>query len=257
MTHILKGLKEALEGNFNLQEAAVALNKDNKGDMVVDGHSVTFYTDTSFRDYRGTFVPELVWTCHMEEPTLGIKVTGDALSLEGCKKDAIEKMQERLKVPTQTLPKEIADTSKLFVSHCSSDKSKVDALEHQLTQRGVSLWYDSKAIIPGLPLYSQIRKGLKDSRAGILYISPEFVKGRVWTERELRALIEMQEDENSPLFIVVDGLTHEQLKAYDPMLSSIVYLRASDGLDVVASKIVEALQALESNARQVPVIPSK
>jgi len=244
MAHILKGIGEALKGNFNLQEAAVALNEGNKGEMNVDGHNVTFSTTTEFRNYRRTFVPELVWICHMEEPNLGIKVIGDALSMDGCKQDAVKKMKERLKTPSQTLSSEIADTGKLFLSHCFSDKTKVDALVQQLQQRNVPLWVDSKAIIPGLPVYSQIRKGLKNSRAGLLYITPEFIKGRVWTERELRGIIEMQDDENQPLFVVVDGLTHEQLKAYDPMLSSIAYLRASDGLDVVASKIMEALTLL-------------
>jgi len=202
------------------------------------------YTTSTAPECLNKSIPELVWTCKMEEPQLGIKTEGKGLSMKGSIKEAKKKMEDRLKLPGKRLSSNIVEKGKVFVSHCHADKQKVDALIQSLDRCGVNTWYDSREILAGLSLREQIVEGLRESQAGILYITNSFLAGRKWTQRELNALMNMQENGKDLLFVVVDGVTHDQLKAYDPILSDLVYLRASDGLDHVASEIVRTLEAI-------------
>lgn len=79
----------------------------------------------------------------------------------------------------------------LFLSYARIDGAEVaDALRSHLEDRGARVWFDEIAIVPGRSQALQMDKGLQKARAGVVLLTPAYLVGRFWTERELGALFE-------------------------------------------------------------------
>jgi TIR domain len=78
----------------------------------------------------------------------------------------------------------------IFLSYARIDGADIgDALRQHLNDLGVRVWFDEIAIKPGQSQALQMDKGLQRARAGIVLLTPAYLVGRFWTERELGALL--------------------------------------------------------------------
>jgi hypothetical protein len=77
-----------------------------------------------------------------------------------------------------------------FLSYARIDGADVaaDLLSH-LESLGVAVWFDEVAIVPGRSQSLQMDAGLRKARSGIALLTPAYLTGRFWTERELGALL--------------------------------------------------------------------
>ena len=64
---------------------------------------------------------------------------------------------------------------KLFLSHKSSDKSKVREYKKTLEEMGFDVWLDEDAMPAGTQLHRGILQGFKDSCAAIFFVTPDYV----------------------------------------------------------------------------------
>jgi hypothetical protein len=62
--------------------------------------------------------------------------------------------------------------------------------------------------------------GVARSRIGVVLITPAFLEGRYWTERELGALISSRRR----VIPILDGVTFDDLARYSPLLADLVGL---------------------------------
>jgi hypothetical protein len=137
----------------------------------------------------------------------------------------------------------VAREHDVFLSHAGPDKEIAEELYAELTARGVDVWFDGAELRLGEPLTRQIDRGIGSSRIGVILITPKFLDGRYWTERETGALTVTRRR----IIPVLDGVGFEDLSRYSPLLADLVGLTTeTDGLDGIAERITAALA--ESNA---------
>lgn len=127
-----------------------------------------------------------------------------------------------------------------FLSYAQIDGAEVGAeLRDRLHELGVSVWFDELTIVPGKSQALQMDKGLQKARAGIVLLTPAYVAGRFWTERELGALLGKE-----TLIPVLHNVTFEQVAEYSGILPDLAGFETSrDPVEVIAQKIAAALLA--------------
>lgn len=80
-------------------------------------------------------------------------------------------------------------------------------------------------------------KGLQKARAGIALLTPAYLVGRFWTERELGALLRKE-----TLIPVLHGVSFDQVAEYSGILTDLAGFETSrDSVGVIAQKIAAAV----------------
>ncbi len=125
-----------------------------------------------------------------------------------------------------------------FLSYARIDGAKVGVeLRDALSELGVSVWFDEVTIVPGKSQALQMDKGLQRARAGIALLTPAYLAGRFWTERELGALLGKE-----TLIPVLHNVTFDEVKEYSGILPDLAgFETARDSIGVIAEKIAAAL----------------
>lgn len=102
-------------------------------------------------------------------------------------------------------------THDVFICHASEDKERfVRPLATTLKAWGVEVWYDEFSIGLGQSISEQIDKGIRDSKFGIVVISPAFLN-RKWPKHELRGLVGRDVEEDLAILPVWHGVTHAEV----------------------------------------------
>ncbi|MGH4017268.1 MAG: toll/interleukin-1 receptor domain-containing protein [Pseudonocardiaceae bacterium] len=126
----------------------------------------------------------------------------------------------------------------IFLSYARFDGAEVaQALRDALAQLGVSVWHDELAIKPGKSVALQMDQGLRCARAGVALLTPVYLTGRFWTERELGALLH-----KATLIPVLHNVTYADVREYSGILPDLAgFTTEFDSVAVIAEKIAEAI----------------
>lgn len=126
----------------------------------------------------------------------------------------------------------------VFLSYARIDGAgSASALRAALERLGVSVWFDELAIQPGKSMSRQMDIGLAKARSGVVLLSPAYLTGRFWTERELGALLH-----KSTVIPVLHAVTFEDVSTYSGILSDLAgFDTAKDDVETIAGKIAEAV----------------
>lgn len=142
----------------------------------------------------------------------------------------------REKIESQgTLP----DRWDVFLCHAWDDRQHAAKELHDLLEAvGVTVWFSEKNVLLGSPLLREIDKGLSKSRAGLVMVTPAFLRrleSAGIAEKELSTLLARE-----LLVPIVHDTTYEALREVSPMLGSRSGLNtAEDSLEEIATKISE------------------
>lgn len=125
-----------------------------------------------------------------------------------------------------------------FLSYTRIDGADVAAeLRENLESLGVAVWFDEVAIIPGRSQSLQMDAGLCKARSGIALLTPAYLTGRFWTERELGALLGKE-----TLIPVLHNVSFEDVKQYSGILPDLAgFTTARDSIADIAKKIAAAV----------------
>jgi hypothetical protein len=125
-----------------------------------------------------------------------------------------------------------------FLSYARIDGAEVGAaLRDALDELGVNVWFDEIAITPGRSQSLQMDQGLRSARCGIALLTPAYLTGRFWTERELGALLH-----KSMLIPVLHNVTFEEVAEYSGILPDLAgFETRRDTVEVIAEKITAAV----------------
>lgn len=125
-----------------------------------------------------------------------------------------------------------------FLSYARIDgAATADALRRHLEDFGVGVWFDEVAITPGVSQALQMDRGLQRARVGIVVLTPAYLVGRFWTERELGALLHKE-----TLIPVLDGVSFAEVAEYSGILPDLAgFETARDDVQVIAQKIAAAV----------------
>jgi hypothetical protein len=127
----------------------------------------------------------------------------------------------------------------LFLSYARIDGAEVGAaLYRALRERKVRMWFDAIAITPGISQALQMDRGLQRARAGALLLTPAYLVGRFWTERELGGV------HKALLIPVLHNVTFAQVAEYSGILPDLAGFETSrDSIDVIADKIAAVVSS--------------
>jgi hypothetical protein len=125
-----------------------------------------------------------------------------------------------------------------FISYARIDGYEVgSALRSALEDLGAAVFFDEVAIVPGKSQSLQLDRGLRSARSGIALLTPAYLAGRFWTERELGALLHKE-----TLIPVLHNVTFAQVAEYSGILPDLAgFETARDSVDVIAAKIAAAV----------------
>ena len=125
-----------------------------------------------------------------------------------------------------------------FLSYARIDGSEVASeLRERLESFGVAVWFDEVAIVPGRSQSLQMDTGLKKARSGIALLTPAYLTGRFWTERELGALLS-----KNVLIPVLHNVTFTDVSEYSGILPDLAgFSTAHDTVEDIAKKIAAAV----------------
>jgi len=125
-----------------------------------------------------------------------------------------------------------------FLSYARIDGAEAaNELRRELDDLGVSVWFDEVAIIPGRSQSLQMDAGLRKARSGIALMTPAYLAGRFWTERELGALLG-----KDTLIPILHNVSFEDVKQYSGILPDLAgFTTAQDSIPDIAKKIAAAV----------------
>ncbi|QNA72488.1 TIR domain-containing protein [Streptomyces sp. So13.3] len=153
---------------------------------------------------------------------------------------AVEPYAEKAAVQAQTYP----DKRDLFLCHAWNDREgSAKELYGHLKTSGATVWFSEEDIPLGSLQMREIDKGLRNSRIGIVLVTPyllESIKNEGIAEKELAVLLN-----TNRVVPVTHGVTFDELYDVSPMLASHSGLSTKESsLDAVAAKIAAAAAAL-------------
>ena len=125
-----------------------------------------------------------------------------------------------------------------FLSYARIDGADTAAeLRTELESLAVSVWFDEVAIIPGRSQSLQMDAGLRKARSGIALLTPAYLAGRFWTERELGALLA-----KDTLIPVLHNVTFDDVRQYSGILPDLAgFTTERDSIADIAKKIAAAV----------------
>lgn len=132
----------------------------------------------------------------------------------------------------------------LFLCHAWDDREgSAKELYGHLRANGASVWFSEEDLPLGSLMIREIDKGLRNSRVGIVLVTPALLKsieGEGVAEKELAVLLSTRR-----VVPVLHGVSFEELNDVSPMLASHSGLNTKDSsLDSVAAKVAAAAAAL-------------
>jgi TIR domain len=125
-----------------------------------------------------------------------------------------------------------------FLSYARIDGEGVASqLRTELEHLGLAVWFDHISIQPGQSQALQMDQGLRKARSGITLLTPAYLAGRFWTERELGVLLG-----KSTLIPVLHNVTFDDVKEYSGILPDLAGFETSrDSIAEIAGKIAAAV----------------
>lgn len=125
-----------------------------------------------------------------------------------------------------------------FLSYARIDGGEIaSTLRDELESLGVAVWFDEVAIIPGRSQSLQMDAGLRKARSGIAVLTPAYLTGRFWTERELGVLLN-----KSTLIPVLHNVTFADVRQYSGILPDLAgFTTEYDSIEDIAKKIAAAV----------------
>ncbi|WP_448338087.1 TIR domain-containing protein [Chloroflexus aurantiacus] len=133
----------------------------------------------------------------------------------------------------------------VFISYASEDRETVAApLAETLRVNGLRVWYDQFELTPGKQLLQSIDEGLRESRFGIVVLSPHFF-AKEWPLRELAGLYTRSIQEGQKPFIIPIWyqLNVSEIARYSPLLSNIIAIPWDSDIEIVVQKILSVINA--------------
>lgn len=126
----------------------------------------------------------------------------------------------------------------VFLSYAQIDGAEVGReLCARLEALGVRVWFDEVAIQPGKSQARQMDIGLAKAHCGIALLTPAYIAGRFWTERELGGLLA-----KNTLIPVLHGVTFDQVKEYSGILPDLAGFETTRrSVAEIADKIAAAV----------------
>jgi hypothetical protein len=142
----------------------------------------------------------------------------------------------------------------VFICHASEDKDAIARpLYEELVRKGCKVWFDEAVLRLGDSLRAKIDEGLGRCRYGVVILSHSFFR-KEWPRRELDGLVSRETASGEKAILPVwHNVDRSAVASFSPTLADRHAARSSDGVEVVATRILEVLSGgAPANPRAAP-----
>ena len=131
----------------------------------------------------------------------------------------------------------------IFISHASEDKDEVvEPLAKALKSRGLKVWYDRWTLNIGDSLRERIDEGLKESKFGLVILSPGFF-AKKWPQRELNGLVQRElAGQGNVILPVWHKVDQKMVAAFSLPLADKVAGNTVEGIEKLADRLFEVIR---------------
>lgn len=133
--------------------------------------------------------------------------------------------QIKMKESISTARQQIFETDSMeeydvFVSHSTEDKESFANEFVQLLQDdfGLKVWYDAISIQWGDSIRTEIDKGLKKSKFGVVILSRSYIS-KYWTNYELEGLFQRESNGGKLILPIWHNITKQEVQNFSPSLA--------------------------------------
>jgi hypothetical protein len=113
-----------------------------------------------------------------------------------------------------------------------------------LQKARLRVWYDEFSLTLGDGLRRSIDKGLKESRFGVVVLSPFFFE-KHWPQVELDGLAQREVNGQKVILPIWHQLTREDVVRFSPTLADRLAIESARGMDAVVNEVVRVVQNLQ------------
>ena len=107
----------------------------------------------------------------------------------------------------------------VFVSHAFEDKEDSDEFVRILQEEyGLKVWYDAVSIKWGDSIRTEIDKGLKKSKFGVVILSRSYIS-KYWTNYELEGLFQRESNGGKLILPIWHNITKQEVQNFSPSLA--------------------------------------
>jgi len=111
-----------------------------------------------------------------------------------------------------------------FLCHASEDKDAiVRPFAEAMEQQGLKPWFDKAEVRWGDSLVNKINHGLSRSKLVVVFVSPDFLGKKAWSEKEFNAAVSMEVNGKTVVLPLLCGVTRDQIQLHYPVISDKVY----------------------------------
>jgi hypothetical protein len=129
----------------------------------------------------------------------------------------------------------------VFISHAAEDKAEVaEPLCEALEDLGLRVWLDSHELTVGDSIREKIEEGLRNSRYGIVVLSPIFFQ-KAWAMQELSALFALEERGRKSILPIWHNIDRETVVKKFPLLADRVAANTRQEIWDVARLVARAI----------------
>jgi hypothetical protein len=130
----------------------------------------------------------------------------------------------------------------LFCSYARIDGAAVaEELYAALSALDLDVWLDKVEIQPGKSMSRQMDHGLRLARAGVVVLTPAYLAGRFWTERELGALLH-----KDTVIPVLHNVKFSDVREFSAILQDLAgFTTAENTVAEIAAKIASAVMHVD------------
>lgn len=138
------------------------------------------------------------------------------------------------------------DPKTTFLSYSRKDKELAESVVLHLRKLDINIVYDEDFDRGGEGVYSQVEKAMADSTSAILLVTDGYLKSS-WATEERSFLMDKRRRKELRIYVLVDGVTDEELRSKAPLLSTLIYYsgqkdKIKNSLDQIAADIRRPLQ---------------
>lgn len=162
-----------------------------------------------------------------EEAYQAKKVTKQQNDIFNTYQKQIDELTEQLRVQapihmqeTNVYSSDNGEEYDVFVSHATEDKEKFsdEFVKLLKDEYNMKVWYDAISIKWGDSIRTEIDKGLKKSRFGVVILSRSYV-AKYWTNYELEGLFQRESFGGKLILPIWHDITKEEVQKFSPTLA--------------------------------------
>jgi hypothetical protein len=110
----------------------------------------------------------------------------------------------------------------VYLAYASKDAEIARSVRAELEKVGLKVWMDHTELKPGGGLVAKMDEGLRDSRAGVIILSPRVNMKRGWVRMEIDALMDRAGSAHTRIFPILHHMTLARLRKQSPLLAGLV-----------------------------------